>query len=428
MYFLYNLIISIFFIIAFPYFLIRSVFAPRYRAGLKEKLGFISRSKRLVLSNQPNIWLHAVSVGEILASLPLIELIKKNCPEHQLVVSTTTLTGQEIARKRISGVIIIYFPLDLLWIVSRVLNIIEPSVFLVAESEIWPNFFKQAYRHKIPIVLFNGRISNFSYSRYKKLGLFFRHVLSFISSFGMQTELDARRIISLGGEARRVKVTGNTKFDALERLDARETEMLKEEFKISDKDLILVAGSTHPGEEEIILKCFLELKKEFTNLRLILCPRHLERLNEVEGIISHFGLSFLRRTQLAIDETRKAPLVFLLDTIGELAKIYSLATVVFVGGSLVPKGGQNILEPVNFGKPTIFGHYISNFQEIAELIENSGIGFRIQNGTELCGKISLLLKDKQLREDIKNKAGLIIDNNKGASVKNFEIIREYPVC
>ncbi len=423
MYFLYNLIASVFFIFAFPYFLFRSFFTPGYGRGLKEKFGFISRVKRESLNKRPNIWLHAVSVGEILASLPLIKLIQQTFPRYQLVISTTTTTGQAVARKKVSGAIFIYFPLDLFPPASRVLNTVKPAIFIVAESEIWPNFFRLAHRRNIPIILFNGRISLRSYSRYRWMGAFFRKVAAYISLFGMQTELDARRIISLGADSSRVKVTGNTKFDALEKLGPGEIEKLKKELGIFGRDLIFVAGSTHPGEEEIILNCFLKLKREFVDLRLILCPRHLERLAEVESQIRRRGISFSRRTHLPHNESQKRPDILLLDTMGELAGIYSLATVVFVGGSLIPKGGQNILEPINFGKPVVFGPYISNFQEIAELLENSGIGFRIQNEDELYQKMLSFLKNEKLRGDIGNKAGLIVARHRGASFKNFELIK-----
>ncbi len=456
MYFLYNLIVSIFFVLAFPYFLFRSFFTPLekdavpldklsngtkshsgsmssslmgftpgYGRGLKEKLGFISQVKREVLNKRPNIWLHAVSVGEILASQPLIKLIQQKFPHYQLVISTTTSTGQAVARKRVSGAIFIYFPLDMFPLVSGVLNTVNPAIFIVAESEVWPNFFRVAHRRNIPIILFNGRISLRSYSRYRRATAFFRKVAAYISLFGMQTEMDARRIISLGADSSRVKVTGNTKFDALEKLGQGEIDKLRKELEISGRDLIFIAGSTHPGEEEIILNCFLKLKREFVDLRLILCPRHLERLAEVEGLISRMDISFSRRTHLPHNGSRKKADVILLDTMGELARVYSLAAVVFVGGSLIPKGGQNILEPINFGKPAVFGPYISNFHEIAELLENSGIGFRIQNKDELYQRIFSLLKDEKLREDIGDKAALLVARQRGASAKNFELIERY---
>ena len=425
MYFLYNLTAAVFFIFALPYFLFRSFFTPGYNRGFRERFGFISQGKREILNKRPNIWLHAVSVGEVIASLPLIGLIRQKFPHYQLVISTTTSTGQTVAGKRISGAVFIYFPLDMSVLVSRVLNMVKPVVFIVAESEIWPNFFRLTHRRNIPIVLFNGRISFRSYGRYRRTGAFFRKVAAYISLFGMQTELDARRIISLGADSSRVKVTGNTKFDVLEKLETVEIETLRKELEISGRDLIFVAGSTHPGEEEIILKCFLKLKREFADLRLILCPRHLERLAEVESQINCLDISFSRRTHLPRNESRKRPDVLLLDTMGELARIYSLATVVFVGGSLIPKGGQNILEPVNFGKPVVFGPYISNFQEIAELLENSGIGFRIQTRDELYQKMFSLLKNETLRENIRNKAGFIVARYRGASSKNFELIKQY---
>ncbi len=424
MFLLYNLTISIFIICIAPLYLFRSIFAPRTRPGLKEKFGFISKGKKNFLNSRLNIWLHAVSVGEILASLPLIEIIKRNCPEYQLVISTTTVTGQEIARKRISEAVFIYFPLDLSGVTSKVLDIIKPSVFIVAESEIWPNFFRQAYRRKIPIIIFNGRISSRSYNWYRKISKFFRQVLNYVSLFGMQTETDAQRIINLGGVASRVRVTGNAKFDALDQLDLKEVQRLGRELRISGNDLIFVSGSTHPGEEGIILSCFIKLLNEFTNLHLILCPRHLERLNEIENLIKKFGLSFSRRSRLNKDSPDISSKVLLLDTMGELAKIYSLATIVFVGGSLVPKGGQNMLEPVNFGKPVIFGPHTGNFQEITRIIKEAEIGFQVYNEKELYQKAVVLLKDEILRNKIKDKAELVINGHKGASRRNFDMIKD----
>lgn len=434
MYFIYSILLFLFLLFSTPYFLFRMVTKGKYKKGLKQRLGFIPK-----LKDKDIIWIHAVSVGEVIAASPVIDAIRKRFPKYSFLISTVTDTGQDMARKTVSDPKeIIYFPLDFKWIVNKVLKIILPKLFIMIETELWPNFIRGAKRRKIPLAVVNGRISPGSYKGYRVIKPFLKRVLFNIDLFCMQSELDEERIISLGAPKERVHVTGNVKFDGLQ-TEVSDRERLAEELKISSKDLVLVAGSTHPGEEEIILDIYQKAREEYPNLRLILAPRHPERIPEVEAIcksksFSYFkGLKYsltmrwitsIRRSQLA---KRRLPItdhrpVILLDTIGELAKVYSLATVVFVGGSLVPVGGHNILEPAALGKAPLFGPYMHNFVESARLLLEGKGGIQARDREELLKNILDLLKNPEKREKTGKRAQEIVKRHQGASERTVELV------
>jgi len=406
----------------------------KYKKGLRQRLGFIPQVK-----NKDIIWVHAVSVGEVSAASPIIDAIRKRFPKYSFLISTVTDTGQDMARKAISDPKeIIYFPLDFKWIVNKVLKSIKPKLLIMVETELWPNFIRATKRRGIPLAVVNGRISPGSFKGYRVIKPFLKRVLSNINLFCMQSELDKERIISLGAPEEKVHTTGNVKFDGL-RTEIPERERLAEELKISLKDLVLVAGSTHPKEEEIILDVYQKAREEFPNLRLILAPRHPDRIPEVEAIcknekLSHFtGLKYsltmkwvtsIRRSQISdrrLPSTDDQP-VILLDTIGELAKIYSLATIVFVGGSLVPIGGHNILEPAALGKVPLFGPYMHNFVESARLLLGGKGGIQLRDKGELLEKTLSLLKDTKEREELGERAQRIVKKHQGASERTVELI------
>ncbi len=429
MYLIYSLLLFLFLLFSSPYFLFRMITKGKYKKGLKQRLGFtppLYTGAGLIpkVKNKDIIWVHAVSVGEVIAASPIIDAIKKRFPNDNFLISTVTDTGQDMARKAISDPKeIIYFPLDFKWIVNKVLKVIQPKLFIMVETELWPNFIREAKRRKIPLAVVNGRISSKSYKGYRIIKPFLKRVLSNIDLFSMQSKLDEERIISLGVSEERVYTTGNVKFDGL-KTEPPDMEKLAEELKISLKDLVLVAGSTHPKEEEIILDIYQKVKEEFPDLRLILTPRHPERIPEVESLCKNRNLSYIRRSQIT---DHRSPItdhrpIILLDTIGELAKVYSLATVVFVGGSLVPIGGHNILEPAALGKAPLFGPYMHNFIESARLLKEGEGGIQIRNKEELLEKVLSLLRGAEEREGLGEKAQRIVKEHQGASEKTVELI------
>ncbi|MBU4310223.1 3-deoxy-D-manno-octulosonic acid transferase [bacterium] len=420
MYFIYSILLFLFLLFSTPYFLFRMVTKGKYKKGLKQRLGFIPK-----LKDKDIIWVHAVSVGEVIAASPVIDAIRKRFPKYSFLISTVTDTGQDMARKAISDPKeIIYFPLDFKWIVNKVLKIIQPKLFIMVETELWPNFIRETKKRKIPLAVVNGRISPSSFKGYKIIKPFLKKVLFNIDLFCMQSKLDEERIISLGAPKERVHVTGNVKFDGLQ-TEVSDRERLAEELKISSKDLVLVAGSTHPGEEEIILDIYQKAREEYPNLRLILAPRHPERIPEVESLCKNKNLSYIRRSQITNHRSpitdHRSPII-LIDTIGELAKVYSLATVVFVGGSLVPVGGHNILEPAALGKAPLFGPYMHNFVESARLLIEGKGGIQARDREELLKNILDLLKNPEKREKTGKRAQEIVKRHQGASERTVELI------
>jgi len=375
---------------------------------------FISRFKDKKL-----IWLHTVSVGEANAACTLVSQLKEIYPNYNLVVSTVTQTGNKIAQKLIdSDDVLIYAPLDVSFIVKKVINLIKPQVFIVAETEIWPNIITSLTRNNIPVVLVNGRISGSSFSGYKVIQPFLKGILGKIKLFCMQTEEDAKRIIQLGAKSSQVKITGNMKFD-IERLEDKRK---KKDLGLAEDDELFIAGSTHQGEEEIVLKTYKELIKVYPKLKLLIAPRHIERTREVERLIYRFGFKPQRISQLE----KGLRTIFILDTIGQLRSLYSLADVVFVGGSLISRGGQNPIEPGLFSKPVIFGPYMSNFSDAARAFLDKKAAIMVNNAQGLQDAVSKILNEPGLKEKLGKAAEELICEHRGASIRNAELIKE--VC
>ncbi len=435
MYLLYSILLFLFLLFSSPYFLFRMVTKGKYKKGLRQRLGFtppLYTGAGFIpeLKNKDIIWVHAVSVGEVIAASPIIDAMRRRFPEYSFLISTVTDTGQDMARKAVSDPKeIIYFPLDFKWIVNKVLKVIQPRLFIMVETELWPNFIRETKKREIPLAVVNGRISPSSFKGYKVIKSFLKRVLSNIDLFSMQSERDKERIISLGAPEEKVYTTGNVKFDGL-KTEIPDREKLAEELKISLKDLVLVAGSTHSREEEIILDIYQKAKEEFPDLKFILAPRHPERIPEVESLCKNRNLSYIRRSQITDHPPQRGETspsagrsqIILLDTIGELAKVYSLATIVFVGGSLVPIGGHNILEPAALGKAPIFGLYMHNFTESARLLLEGKGGIQVRNKEELLERILNLLRDAKEREGLGEKAQRIVKEHQGASEQTVELI------
>jgi 3-deoxy-D-manno-octulosonic-acid transferase len=400
-YFIYSLLMGFAVLLLIPYWLLKGLRYGKYLANLGQRLGFSFPTLSKLPRNRPGaIWIHAVSVGEALSGVTLARRLKQTYPDRPLVISTTTMTGQALARERMPFAdAIFYFPLDFAFCVRRVLRAVRPSIVIVLETEIWPNFLREARRRSVPVVFVSGRISDRSFARYQGflslfgffLRPFLRHTLADASSFLMQSEKDAERIRALGAPAERVEVSGNLKYD----LELPETtpisHWLLTEAQRRGRSPIIVAGSVVATEEPHALIAFGTLQGEYPKALLVLAPRKPECFESAAEFIDESHRKFLRRSQLPIPGpsengalTGESSIpddvtVILLDTIGELASLYGVADGAFVGGSLVPSGGHNILEPAAFGKIPVFGPSMENFSEIAERFTAAGAAVQVES-------------------------------------------------
>lgn len=394
--------LAIWFVIPFAlvYHWYRSVSRGR-KSAFAERLGWLPKGVRTALHEKPVIWLHAVSVGEVIAARPLLKGLRGRYPCHQILLSVTTETGRGIAEHDHLADRVIYFPFDIGPAVHRVLNVVQPRVIIIMETEIWPLFTQEASRRGIPLMLVNGRISDRSSSRYRRLSWFFRPVLERFAWLGMQTELDRERIIAAGAPGKRTQVLGNLKYDiGSSPVPMGQRLALRKQYAIAAESLVFTAASTHAGEEQIVLTVWHALSRQHLDARLVLVPRHPERTAEVVRLAEQHGFSCRRRTELAVDRPLAADELLLLDTVGELTNIYQLSDVVFVGGSLVQNGGHNLLEPAACGVPSLFGPHMNNFKEVASLTLQYGAGAQVADQAELQGAINDFLTSSELRQVI----------------------------
>jgi len=423
-YLLYDLLLSVVFILYLPIVLYKMIFKGKYRVGLKERLGYLPKSLNY-LQDEDVIWIHAVSVGETVAASSVVTEIKKRFPEHKILFSTVTDTGQEMAHKIIEEADeIIYFPLDFSWIIKRVLRLIKPELIVITETELWPNLIRYAKELGSKVMLVNGRISDDSAKKYKYLGPIMKDMLDNIDFLSMQSEQDVDYITDLGADKEKVINNGNTKFDqTYAEPDSEVEERIYDEFKIDSDQPVLVIGSTHPNEEEQLIPVYKELKAEFEDLVMILAPRHIKRADEIEGLYQEAGIDMVRRIEIE-ERNPKLESVILLNTIGELAQIYGIADLVFIGGSLIERGGHNILEPAAHGKLVFFGPHMFNFKESTSLVLEHEVGIQVSDAEELGEKILYYLRNEDELEAKSREALEMIENNKGASVRNAKLAEE----
>ncbi|MDH4164030.1 MAG: 3-deoxy-D-manno-octulosonic acid transferase [Nitrospirota bacterium] len=415
MYILYNLLLVIATVLLSPVILFKVLTVPKYRGGLTQKLGRVRKGVLRVLDGSRPIWVHAVSVGEVMAAHPLVRELKKRYPNRKLILSTVTVTGNHTAKQRVPEAdAVFYFPFDYPWVVRKVISRINPSIVLIAETELWPNFFRELKRQGIPSAVVNGRISPRSYKNYLKFRGFFQEVFRNVTLLCMQSENDAVRIKDIGAHADRIIVTGNLKFDQ------KISDVKSLPLHIAPNRRVITAGSTHRGEEAILLDIYSRLRNKYPDLLLIIAPRHPERFDEVCGLISNAGFECQRRTRLK----GSAKDVLLLDTIGELRAFYALCDIAFVGGSLVKVGGHNLLEPAAVKKPVIFSRYMFNFKEISEAIIEAGGGIMVKDKDELYAGLDNLLADKKNAAAMGEKAFSVIAVNSGATTRTLDAIRD----
>lgn len=416
MYALYSAVLGMGLLAYLPAFLIRRRRAG-YRRNLGQRLGRLGEG----LPPEPRCWIHAVSVGESAAAVPLVEGIRRRWPELGILVSTITPTGARIVGERLAGTAVHrYFPIDLAGPVCRALDAARPRFFIAIETELWPNFLRALARRRIPAMIANGRISDRSFRRYRWVRGLMRRVLADVSVFAMQTDEDARRIIALGAPPSRVVVTGNLKSDLLPEAAGDDPAGWRARLHLGAGARLWIAGSTHRGEEAVVLDAFLRARTRCPELALLLAPRHPERAGEVEALIRERGLRAARRSRLPADGTPGA--VIILDTVGELAALYALAEIVFVGGSLVPIGGHNVLEPAMRGKPVLVGPHMSNFREGAELLQRSGGGLVVKDAPELERELAHLLEDRDLARRMGDAAREAFAGRQGAVSATLDLV------
>jgi 3-deoxy-D-manno-octulosonic-acid transferase len=412
-YWLYSLALALLGLAYLPLFLVRKVWRGGYPLALRERTGFLP-----VRPGPDRFWVHAVSVGEVMAAIPLVSALRRRWPETEVVVSTVTATGDRVARARLQEAAAAFvFPLDFAFASRRAVRRVRPRCFIALETELWPNLLRALAAAEVPAVLANGRISDRSFRRYLRVRGLFRRVLAQVALFAMQSEEDARRVIALGAPPERVVVTGNLKMEA-PRGEAGADRLWRRLLHLG-QERIWVAGSTHRGEEAVILDTFLALRAREERLCLILAPRHPERVEEVEGLARARGLAPVRRSRLTAESASD---VILLDTVGELAALYAVADVIFVGGSLVPVGGHNVIEPALHAKPVLFGPHMGNFRDAAALLLRAGGGVQLQDAAGLAPALAALLDDAAARQRLGEAAWTAVRGHQGACERTLEAL------
>ncbi len=423
---LYNIALFIGFLLAFPYYFMRMLMTGKYRKSLGQKFGIVPPEVYAAMKGSPRIWIHAVSVGEVTAAAPVLASLREHLPDACIVLSTSTETGQEMARKICpAATAFIYYPLDFPWVVKKVVGSVKPDMVVLVETELWPHFILTSRDTGAKIVMINGRISPRSFKRYKLTSFFWKKILSDIVEIGAISVIDAERLKAMGMAESRIRVLGNAKYDSLA---ARAAPALQEEIarrlNVRPEEKFLVAGSTHEGEDRIVLDTYRSVLAQYPQFRLIIVPRHPERGQDVFSLVQRAGFSdSVKMSEINKGRQRLDERVIVVDVIGELFKLYSLASVVFCGGSLVPKGGQNILEPAAWGKVVFYGPSMEDFRDEKDLLESAGSGIPVSGGEELLDGILKLLSNPEelLKRGEKGRDTVI--SNMGAAQRYASMIR-----
>jgi 3-deoxy-D-manno-octulosonic-acid transferase len=418
MYAFYTAVIVIVALVASPWLAYQALRYRKYVGSLGQRFGYLPVSFNV--DGEPSIWVHAVSVGELLTARPLIAALRERHPSLRVFVSTTTRSAQDLARRvpDIDG--IFYFPFDLGFVVRRTLDLVRPKMFLMMETEIWPNLLRECRRRGVKTAIINGRLSSRSFPRYRAARGFFQRVLADVDRVCVQSDESARRFVEIGAPADRVVVTGSLKFDSLEPATAAQArkERVLRYLRFHPTRPVLVAGSTMKGEEAIVLRVFRRLKASLPAAALVLAPRHPERFADVVALAEQEGFRTMRRSDLPIDNEPRADVV-VLDTIGELATVYQVGTAVFVGGSLVPTGGHNILEPAVYGRPVVVGPHMQNFAEIAAAFVASDAVVQVASEAAFEDAVLALMSDPVRRASLGAAARALVEANRGAKERTL---------
>jgi len=414
-----------------PVIFFRAIWRGKYRAGWGEK--FLGRVPVRTSSN-PAIWLHAVSVGEVLILRTLLPALREQMPGCEIWISTTTHTGHAVACEKYPDCRIIYFPLDFTWAVRNALSRVRPSLIVLVELELWPNFIREAEARSIPLVLINGRMSARSFRGYRRIRWLMVGLWRGFSRIAIQTEEYRRRLLELGAPADRLVVTGSTKYDGLEsdRRNGR-TREIRDQFGIQEHETVFIAGSTQSPEESYAIETYLSWRERYPALRLVLVPRHQERFEEVAALVTARGLPLCRRSVIKANrsagltgqgEPPAAPPILLLDTLGELGAAWGLADIAFVGGSLTPRGGQNMIEPAAYAAAVLFGPNTQNFRQVVELLLSEQAARVVRTPEELTQVVGEFLNDPTLARQLGETAQKLVLKQQGATARTVGLIVE----
>ncbi|WP_296826166.1 3-deoxy-D-manno-octulosonic acid transferase [uncultured Megasphaera sp.] len=427
MYWLYNIILLIYWATLIPMLIYRLIHEEGFYQRIKQSIGFLPDELKEKISNRHAIWVHAASVGEIVAASPIVREMRKSHPDEVIIVSVVTATGFRMAHQIIKGADgILYFPLDLPYLTNRILTIINPRAIVLVETEIWPNFLRIAADKHIPVMMMNGRISQRSAVRYRLITFFTRRVLSTIRMFCMQSYIDAQYIIDIGADPNKVIVTGNTKYDQTYGIvTEEEKKRFLHELGFDEGSPLMIAGSTHRGENSSVYKAFVKIRDHFPDAKLIIAPRYIYQADLIvdEGI--KHDVTMVKRSDMMAGKSVRAEYDgVVLDTIGELGRVYSLGDLIFVGGSLAHIGGHNILEPAAHGKPIVVGPNMFNFVEIFELLSRHGACVMVKNEEEFIETCLDILVNPDRAEAMKRNCIAVVKENQGATRKNLDKLQE----
>ena len=434
MYTLYYLLFATLITLTLPLWIWRYLRTPKYRDTVLQRLGY----KRPTLPSGSRIWVHAVSVGEVMAVKGLIQQLQQQFPHDHIILSTVTKTGQKVAQENLPEIQTrFYLPVDLPWIVKQVTETIKPRCLIVMETELWPGLFHSMAHHHIPVILVNGRLSPSSSRNYRKFSLVMKRFLDPVHLFAMQSEMDAERMAKIGADPERILVTGNIKYDqAMQLPTTAHMAQLAQRFPKPPQGKIWMAASTHPGEEEVICSTFTQLRKNQPDLQLILVPRHPERCQQVTTLIKKHGLTpvlFSETQQASCNPNQNGPnqngpkpwhnSVMLVDEVGWLTRLYGYADIAFIGGSLIPHGGQNMLEAAAWGIPTLFGRHTFNFKDVTTQLLDGQAALQIQQPEQLTATMQTLLNDDKRCKTMGKQARSVVANNVGALQRTLQAIQ-----
>lgn len=427
----YNIFQIIGLILLSPLLFVKAIFFPKYRGRILLRLGFgLEKLTQKLPAGTKRIWIHALSVGEVLSAQPLVRELRAAYPDMGLIFSASTKIGEELSRDAVRSEIDLFvpFPLDLYWVAKKFIRCIRPDFFILIETDFWPNFLHILDKQKITAILVNGRISQDSFARYQRFHFIFLPMFRIFRFISMQTAADAEKMIGLGVDADRVKALGNLKYDAVLpdtvgwEQEQRPTSFYRQQFGIPPEKVVWIAGSTHDGEEVAILSAYKRLSLLFPDLFLVVAPRKFERGREIKEIADSLGLTVRQRSAPLQDEEFPGAPLLILDTMGELSRMYSFCDIAFIGGSLVPDGGHNPLEPAAFGKPVLFGPYMDDFTEISSDLLQRDAAIVCHDEDDIFEILKQLLVNVPLRQEMGEKAQALILQHRGVTKRHLEII------
>ena len=425
MYFIYNSLLSFLTVLLLPYYYFKSKKSGE-KLNLRERFAFYDQNLDILFPAPRVIWIQAASAGETLAAQKLTSEIREKYPEARIIFSTMTASGKNLAKKEIEGAdLIIYLPFDLNWVVKRAVNVFQPDLFIMIETELWPNLIKALDEKGCQIMLASGRISDDSFGQYKYLGSLLEDMLERIDIFSMQHQEAADKIKELGASEDHICINGNLKYD-IDLNPPTEEEYLKKGrmLKLTEQTKVLVAGSTHQGEEEMILDLYQQLKPDFEKLKILIAPRYVERREELLDLCREKGIASVLYSELKRNEIKLAEDtdIIIIDTMGELAQLYFYADLVFIGGSLIDRGGHNVIEPAARAKVVLFGQSMYNFRKERDFLLENEVAYEIEDADDFFEKTYQLLANDQYRKQRAERAAELIDKNRGSVRKQLQLV------